>query len=210
MGLEGALPAGSSILDILSKGGSAAEKLIKALTGEGGEEGGTGMNILDLLGGAYSANRNRDFASKLMELYNKQRDMQMPFYNKLAESYSNPNAYWESPEYQGLARVRGNQVNRGDSGTFTNSTDREKLMQDHATKSIGDYRQGLYSAMTGTDPKAYADAYAKGALADSYSNLPIFAGIGNSGGSLEDIFKTGKDIWDVGTDVWDWFGELFG
>jgi hypothetical protein len=232
--LAGGAGAGSLGLQELLKYGSTASKLIGALGGGSSPTGrstgsftgsqGSDMNIWDLINGgmnagnaAISGGRNEKFADQMMALYNNQLAKYQPMYDKLKQTYDDPMSYLGGPEYQALARVRGNQVNRGDSRTFTNSTDREKLMQDHATASIDKYRQGLQAAMTGTDPSKYAESYARGSDMERQALNPMWAMLGDQGGAsgfiqqllkglgggsggitIEDIFKMGGNLPDIG------------
>jgi hypothetical protein len=119
---------------------------------EGG--GGNWSSFLDPLmrmgAGAWSEHQNRDTFRGLNDLASRVEQQRQPYIDRLRESYTNPNAYLESPEYKALAAVRGNQLNRGaaQSGRLANDVDREVLMQQHAQKGLSDYRQGLTSALS--------------------------------------------------------------
>jgi hypothetical protein len=116
---------------------------------EGAGGGGFLSDLLRVGGGIYSDHQNRNAFEGLNDYFSRMEQERAPYQQKLTESYTNPNAYLTSPEYQALAAVRGNQLNRGaaKAGRLANDVDREVLMQQHAQKALGDYRSGLTNAL---------------------------------------------------------------
>lgn len=184
------------------------------------QQGGGGTpSLLDLFGAGYSANRNRDYASMLMGPYNQYKDIQRPFINQLAESYTNPNSFYQSQQYQGLKDVYKNQIDRkaAAAGRLSNPTDREVLLQKHAMAAMEDYRKGLNNAIGATDPMRALQLYGTGAGYDSFSNAPWFMAGGRAGtpgygtnGNVGDYWKVIKDVGSTVGDVWDTISHWFG
>lgn len=204
----GTSPSSTSWLDILKKGSGA----LSSLTGNSGSSGGN-SGLLDLLSAAYSANRNRDFADKLMEPYNYYRDQQNPFIDMLKKSYTEPDSFYGSNQYQGLKDVYQNQIDRtaAKQGRLSNPTDREVLLQKHAMSAMEDYRKGLATSVGATSPMQALQMYGTGAGYDSFSNTPFFGAAGYNGGtkSVTDILGSLGKLGSTATDVWDkisgWF-----
>jgi len=222
-----------SVLELISKGMNVQDAM-KAVGGAsqlaggaqqqapagGGAGGGmSGLDgLLNLFGGAYSANRNRDYAEQLKKMFEDRKGIQDQYQGRLNETYTNPNAYLESPEYQALAKVRGNQVIRQDSKNWSSDADRELLMQEHAQKGLQSYREGLLGSIKANDPAAYADSMAKGALFDAFSNQAIFGALGQMGGAQTGTGTAGQvgnivrtitgaagDIGSIWDSIKDWF-----
>jgi hypothetical protein len=107
-------------------------------------------SLAGLAGGLYSEHQNRDAFTGLNDLFSRMEQQRAPYQQALTESYANPNSYLQSPEYQALAKIEQNRLDRraGATGRLSNDADRAVLMQDHAQKNLGNYRQGLQGALS--------------------------------------------------------------
>lgn len=180
-----------------------------------GKVGGTGNSILDLLAGVYGARQTKDMSGNLKDMYSAALGRQKPFIDQLLASYQDPNSYYNSNEYKGLASVYQNQVDRqaAAKGRMANPTDREVLLQKHALQNLDEYRKTLTGNINALDPSRYADPYAKGVMAEAYANTPLFTaagamggagggGVGNVINTLAQAGSTAEDIWKL---VSGWF-----
>lgn len=228
---------GSSFLSQLGTGakyGSNALKLagMLGLTGSSGAPGamtrsGGGMptqgggsaprNWLDqLLGVGAGVNSDiqlREKFTNLNDLFSRREEERAPWEAKLRESYDNPNAYLESPEYKALAGIRGNQLNReaAAKGRLANDVDREVLMQAHAQKALGDYRTGLRGAL-GEHQLPY-NIFQEAQNANASRGAPTAGGLGYAGatkGILDLLAGSGVDPSTVSPGLLSQLGQLFG
>lgn len=67
------------------------------------------------------------------------------YQGKLRESYENPGAWLQGPEYQAAQSVVHNKLQRSDAagGRLSNDIGRQKLLQDHAMAGLDKYRGTL-------------------------------------------------------------------
>jgi len=157
-------------------------------------------NIFNIGGGLYSADQNRDYFHNLQDMYSRREQDRQPFLDRLRESYENPNAYLESPEYKAIAGIEENKLTRGAArtGRLANSTDRDVLMQAHAQKGLGDYRKGLNSDLQALDVAKYNNIFQEAQNAQRMANMPIWAagGYGAGGGGGNPYGQAAQWAWD--------------
>lgn len=222
-----ALPgAGSSLtsgsfLEMLKEYGPKALELV-AGGGTGGANGGSngrGTNLLDLVAG-YMGNKNlKDYAGNAKEPYSDAVGRQKPYLDQLLASYQDPNTFYNSNQWKGLESVYQNQIDRGaaKTGTNANPTAREVLLQNHAMKSLEDYRRGLTQAAGITNPAAFLNPYSEGikAEASAGSQAGLNAALGRmrtGGGTADDfknIIKTISDAGSTAEDIWNFVSKWF-
>jgi hypothetical protein len=191
---------GMGALQALSGGGGQGGSSMTQAGGQGGVSAPRSWldSLLGVGAGAWSEHQNRDSFKGLNDLFSRMEEQRAPYQQALTRSYTNPNEYLESPEYQALAAVRGNQLNRGaaKAGRLANDVDREVLMQQHAQQGLANYRQGLTSALNanqlpyGTFHEAMrrnANAGGAGFGGLNYSGLPGM--VGGAGQGLESLIK---------------------
>jgi hypothetical protein len=205
------------VSDIL-KYGSTALKGLNAMNGGTQQMAGGAQprNWLDQLAGVgtgiYSDNQNRKAFEMLNNAFSRQEEARAPFLNRLQESYTNPNSYLQSPEYQALAGLEQNRLNRGAgaTGRLANDIDRETLLQAHAQKNLGNYRQGLQSSMNAVplpwgqfSEAAGRTARGGGATAGGVNYSGILQNLGGASGISDLLGGAGSFI----NGISDWFGD---
>ena len=164
----------------------------------GGDLSSILQSLLGLGAGYYGSQQNKDYSGNLKRIYDERAALQKPYLDQLLASYNDPNSFYSSNQYQGLKDVYQNQIDRqaGSTGRLANPTDREVLLQQHALKELGNYRQGLVSAVQGTDPRNYIDAYTKGLEVEANANNPFIAGLGKTGSGSAGT--SGNPVQDIG------------
>lgn len=221
---SGAKPGGT--------GGSTLQDILDKLLGGSTGGGGNNMNMLGLLGAMYSAKSNEQLGDKYAEIWNQMQGQAKPFMDKLQESYTNPNAYLESPEFQSINKLEENRLarNAAAGGRLSNDVDRATLLQNFAQKNLGAYRNNLQSSVDATQRQlaAFAPMFIQSQQNSLGSLAPYFAamGQGGAGGNIGDILGglfgggsgggtsgggTGGSgiggIIGAGKDIWDWFNK---
>jgi hypothetical protein len=131
-----------------------------------------------------------------------------PYLTRLQESYTNPNAYLESPEMQARLGLEANKLTGIDAskGRLSNDIQRTKLLQDYGMAALNDYRSGLRQTVQSLwDPNKVFQAQAMmGAMdAAKYSDLARFAGQSGGNWSVDSTIKDIKSVIDAGGDLWD-------
>ena len=188
IGAAGPLAAGSAMMPTLGAAGTAALAagggaaaggglsglLGSVLGGDGGDgEGGSGLGLLASLINAFSQNRQgsaqEDWADRLYQDRSQ-------FLERLARTYSNPEEYLSGPEYTAASGITLDQLQRKDAarGRLATDVERQKLMQDYALQSLGNYRSGLSTAAGLSPTQGLADLSVTG-QANKYGtfNAPI-------------------------------------
>lgn len=203
-GAYGAYSSGNKIYNSLtqdpsSPAGRVRNPMINPTQGTGtGPQMSNQRNWMDqLLGigaGVNSDIQNREAFTNLNDLFSRREQMRAPFEQKLLESYTNPRGYLDTPEYQAIASVRANELARGDAklGRNANDVDRERLMQAHAQKAIGDYRSGLQGSINqmGLPYEIFKQAQDRNANRGG----PTMGGLGYSGATasiIDQLVKSG-------------------
>jgi hypothetical protein len=117
----------------------------------------------------------------------------------LRQSYDDPAGLFNSPEYQGMANLFTEQINRRDAAkgrTEAGVLPRTMELQDNFMKWLGNYREGLQKAAgTGMDPTgmgATAMSEASKAMNTSYNS---YGSIPNAIAGLFDPYQNEKDSW---------------
>lgn len=105
----------------------------------------TGDNLARILTGLYGANRQNQYADNLMNMYKPYAEQANWYGDKLRETYTNPNSYYESPEWQGIQRTTGDYLQRQDAagGRLSNNFARQARLNELAAGNISNYRSGL-------------------------------------------------------------------
>jgi hypothetical protein len=200
-------------------------KLLSGALGGGGQPGQTGQgggnmgSLLDLLAG-YMGNKNlKDYAGNAKEPYSDAVGRQKPYLDQLLASYQDPNTFYNSNQWKGLESVYQNSIDRGaaKTGTLANPTAREVLLQDHAMKSLEDYRRGLTNAAGITNPAQFLSPYSEGIKAEASAGAQagLNAALGRmrtGGGTPNDFQNVIKTITDAGStveDIWDFVSGWF-
>lgn len=219
----------SSIFSTLKQYGSQGNDLLKMyqqLTQQqpnqqqqGGGDLSSILNSLINLGtGYYGSQQNKDHSGNLKRIYDERAALQKPYLDQLLQSYQDPNSFYNSNQYKGLADVYQNQIDRqaGSTGRLANPTDREVLLQQHALKELNNYRQGLTDQIKATSPDNYINAYQKGLEVEANANNPFIAGIGKtgsgsagtSGNSIQDVTNVIDGVIKGGTFIADNWGKI--
>ena len=122
--------------------------------GQGGIDG-----IFDAIGGLGNAAQGAGSLALMYKMYEDNKDNAQEWRNwmeegtpdlgfyqgKLKQSYEDPGAWLQGPEYQAAQNVVHNKLQRNDAagGNLANNFGRQVQLQDHAMGALGDYRQGL-------------------------------------------------------------------
>jgi len=192
IGAAGPLAAGSAMMPTLGAAGTAAlasgggaaataatggglSELLRSIRGGGGGDGkgGSDLGFIASLINAYSQNRQgsaqEDWADRLYQDRSQ-------FLEPLVRTYSNPEEYLSGPEYTAAAGITLDQLERKDAarGRLATDVERQKLMQDYALQSLGNYRSGLATAAGLSPTQGLADLFVTG-QANKYGtfNAPI-------------------------------------
>lgn len=141
----------------------------------GGLQGLTGQDIGGLLGGLLGARNQYNFGQALLDRAAEATPNRGFYEGQLRQTYENPGAYLQSPEYQAAQDIVHNKLQRSDAagGRLANDIGRQTTLQNHALSSLGQYRQGL-SGIVGQNQNAFTGAnsmYTAGQAANnSWSN----------------------------------------
>ena len=163
------------------------------------ESGGFLDDLFGVGKGIYDARQNKDYSNNMKQFYGDALARQDPIRQRLMESYTNPNSFYDSNQWKGLESVYQNSIDRGAAkgGTLANPTAREALLQSYAMKELGNYRQGLTDQMRALDPSKYAEQWSKGSEAERMANMPVGSAAQNllrSAGGIEGIMKLAQQI----------------
>lgn len=139
---------------------------------------GESMNAQDvagLLSGVLGARNQYNFGQALLDRAAEATPNRGFYEGLLRQTYENPGAYLQSPEYQAAQDIVHNKLQRSDAagGRLANDIGRQTTLQNHALSSLGQYRQGL-SGIVGQNQNAFTGAnsmYTAGQAANnSWSN----------------------------------------
>ncbi len=139
---------------------------------------GESMNAQDvagLLSGVLGARNQYNFGQALLDRAAEATPNRGFYEGQLRQTYENPGAYLQSPEYQAAQDIVHNKLQRSDAagGRLANDIGRQTTLQNHALSSLGQYRQGL-SGIVGQNQNAFTGAnsmYTAGQAANnSWSN----------------------------------------
>lgn len=157
-----------------TSGGTDFSGLLRTLTGAPGS-GQTGL--MDLYGAYKGSKEARDEAFRLQDLYNAAQARRQPVLDRLNESYTNPDSFYNSNQWKGLSSVYQNSIDRkaAAAGRLSNPTDREVLMQQHAMKALEDYRSGLRDQVGKLNPDNYINPFMRGSTREANAANPYFA-----------------------------------
>lgn len=168
----GATAGGSMVAPAVTSGvtGTIAQQAARSLAPSGGSNE---LGLLASLFNAYSQNRQgaaqQDWADRLYQDRSQ-------FLEPLVRTYSNPEEYLSGPEYTAAAGITLDLLQRKDAarGRLATDVERQKLMQDHALQSLGNYRSGLATAAGLSPTQGLADLFVTG-QANKYGtfNAPI-------------------------------------
>lgn len=125
-----------------------ASALQRALQGMGIPAGMIG-GILDLASAAFSSNRNAQTQEELMKMYKPYGDEAQKYMGRLEQTYTDPQSYLFSPEYQAIQKTVAEQLGRQDAarGNNANSLGRQAKLEQLAMSNLGNYRQGINQTM---------------------------------------------------------------
>lgn len=212
--------SGGSLLDQLSglgsrvgNVGSAVGRLLGGGGGGGGVGGGGGL--ASLIAALYGSNAQENYADQLNQFIQEMRSNANPYMTRLQESYTNPQAYLESPEMQARLGIEANKLTGIDAskGRLSNDIQRTKLLQDYGMSALNDYRTGLRNTVQNLwNPNQVFQAQALMGAADAakYSDLARLLGQGTQGGfSVGNTVNDIKSIIDAGGDLWDFIKDWF-
>lgn len=153
---------------------NAQQSMLERLM-SGGLQGLTGQDIGGLLGGLLGARNQYNFGQALLDRAAEATPNRGFYEGQLRQTYENPGAYLQSPEYQAAQDIVHNKLQRSDAagGRLANDIGRQTTLQNHALSSLGQYRQGL-SGIVGQNQNAFTGAnsmYTAGQAANnSWSN----------------------------------------
>lgn len=215
---------GGSLLDRLSglgsrvgNLGSSVGRLLGGAGGAGGRAGGVGGGggLAGLIAALYGSNAQENYADQLNQFIQEMRSNANPYMTRLQESYTNPQAYLESPEMQARLGIEANKLTGIDAskGRLSNDIQRTKLLQDYGMSALNDYRTGLRNTVQNLwNPNQVFQAQALMGAADAakYSDLARLLGQGTQGGfSVGNTVNDIKSIIDAGGDLWDFIKDWF-
>lgn len=199
-----------------SSGGSTPDWM-SLLTGGNGQTG-----LLDLWGAYEGSRQTKDYSGNMKRLYDEANARRQPVLDRLNESYTNPNSFYDSNQWKGLESVYQNSIDRkaAQAGRLANPTDREVLLQQHAMKGMEDYRQGLRDEAKTLSPDNYIPAITRGYELESRANNPWGAMVGRAGvgggpagqgGGIQDILTSAYGgLQQIPAAVRKLFPDLFG
>lgn len=153
---------------------NAQQSILERLFSQG-VAGLTGQDIGGLLGGLLGARNQYNFGQALLDRAAEATPNRGFYEGQLRQTYENPGAYLQSPEYQAAQDIVHNKLQRSDAagGRLANDIGRQTTLQNHALSSLGQYRQGL-SGIVGQNQNAFTGAnsmYTAGQAANnSWSN----------------------------------------
>ena len=133
------------------------------------------QDVADLLSGVLGARNQYNFGQALLDRAAEATPNRGFYEGQLRQTYENPGAYLQSPEYQAAQDIVHNKLQRSDAagGRLANDIGRQTTLQNHALSSLGQYRQGL-SGIVGQNQNAFTGAnsmYTAGQAANnSWSN----------------------------------------
>ena len=133
------------------------------------------QDVADLLSGVLGARNQYNFGQALLYRAAEATPNRGFYEGQLRQTYENPGAYLQSPEYQAAQDIVHNKLQRSDAagGRLANDIGRQTTLQNHALSSLGQYRQGL-SGIVGQNQNAFTGAnsmYTAGQAANnSWSN----------------------------------------
>lgn len=138
--------AGKGIMDSILGGlGTAGSSLLKGFS----DNPSNWLGALASLYGAYQNNQNKQdlsgLANSLMEKSDPFASQRGQYQEKLAKTYSDPMAIYNTPEYQGLSDLYRKKIEAKDaaSGRRSQYSGRELEMQGNFLNYLNNYRQGL-------------------------------------------------------------------
>jgi hypothetical protein len=135
-----------------------------------------------------------------------------PYFDRLNETYTNPNAYFQSPEAQARMKLETNKLMGIDAagGRLSNPIDRDVKLQQFAAKDMDTYRRSIQDSIGRIyQPNAIAKLFDEAAQNDSaqWGDIASWLGGGGSGGNvlddIKDVIDSGSDLWDVISGWWD-------
>jgi hypothetical protein len=183
--------------------------------GQGGAGGGGGGSLASLIAAMYGTNAQSRYADQLNQFISEMRANANPYMSRLQESYTNPQAYLQSPEMQARLGLEANRLTGIDAskGRLANDIQRTKLLQDYGMAGLNDYRTGLRNTVQNLwNPNQVFQAQALMGAADAsrYSDLARLLGQGSQGGfnvgntvnDIRSVIDAGGDLWDVIKDWW--------
>lgn len=197
--------------------GSSVGRLLGG-AGGGGVRGGAGSGgggLAGLIAALYGSNAQENYADQLKQFIQEMRSNANPYMTRLQESYTNPQAYLESPEMQARLGIEANKLTGIDAskGRLSNDIQRTKLLQDYGMGALNEYRTGLRNTVQNLwNPNQVFQAQALMGAADAakYSDLARLLGQGTQGGfSVGNTVNDIKSIIDAGGDLWDFIKDWF-
>lgn len=196
--------------------GSAAGRLLGGGGGgQGGRGAGGGGGLAGLVAALYGSNAQENYADQLNQFISEMRANANPYMTRLQESYTNPEAYMNSPEMQARLGLEANRLTGIDAskGRLSNDIQRTKLLQDYGMAGLNDYRTGLRNTVQNLwNPNQVFQAQAMMGAMDSakYSDLARLLGQGTQGGfNVGDTVGDIRSIIDAGGDLWDYIKGWF-
>lgn len=151
-----------------------------------GGQGGGQTGIMDIIGGIDGSRQAKDHSQNLKRMYDEAQARRQPVLDRLNESYTNPNSFYDSNQWKGLESVYQNNIDRQASagGTIANPMDREAKLNNYAMKELENYRTGLRDQMGKLNPDAYINPMTRSAELEARARNPLYAmgGRGSVGG----------------------------
>ena len=175
---------------------------------------GGGSQIFNAVSGN---NANQNIANNLMEMYNTAGAQAAPSVNTVNNTVSNPNQFFQSPFYQSLASLYGNNVNaqKNAAGTNGNPIDYTQKMMGFGAGTYDNYLNsinGVAQGMLGNQAKYGAD-YAFGTALGNTSGaastqnginggMNLLSNAGSDISGLNSIYQGGSSLFNT---IGSWF-----
>lgn len=201
---------------------------IKQLFGGGGSggtggTGGTGTggqnfsNLANLLSAWYSRNAMSGYSDEMRNLATAMQNQANPYMQKLEQSYTDPNAYFNSPDVKARLELESNRLTGIDAqkSRLSNPIERDMLLQKYSAKDIGDYRSGLQNSIRSVyTPDSIAKLYGTAFANDAAKNSALVGATGNwlaggGAGQNTNVWDQISGAIDAGEDIWDSISSWF-
>lgn len=127
--------------------------------------------LMRLLSGAIGASQQNRFADQLLQRANDATPNRGFYEGQLRQTYENPGAFLQSPEYQAIQDITHNKLQRSDAagGRLANDYGRQIGLQNNAMSQLDQHRRTL-SGITGQNQQTYSgqnSMFMQGAQADN-------------------------------------------
>ncbi len=147
-----------------------------------------GADLARLIAGLVGSNQQRNFGQDLLQRANDATPNRGFYEGQLRQTYENPSAFLQSPEYQAIQDITHNKLQRSDAagGRLANDYGRQIGLQNNALSQLDQHRRTL-SGITGQNQATYSgqnSMFTQGAQADnSWMNGLLSSLLSRGGGT---------------------------